>query len=52
MTKTYEAVIIGAGIYQAKHTPILDAPVRAEAAAKVDLPLGARFSHPSDSSHS
>ena len=36
------AVIIGAGIYQAKHTPILDAPVSAEAAAKVDLPLGAR----------
>ena len=40
-------VVLGVGIalcgwYQAKHTPVIHAPVQQAAAIKVDLPLGAR----------
>ncbi len=40
-------MILGAGIalygvYQAKHVPIINAPVKEDAAVKVDLPLGAK----------
>ncbi len=36
------ALIVGGGIYQANHIPVLDAPVTATVGAKVDLPIGAR----------
>ena len=44
---TYIPMALGAavalcGVYQAKHIPILDAPVQEAKAVKVDLPLGAK----------
>ena len=44
---TYIPMALGAavalcGVYQAKHIPVLDAPVQEAKAVKVDLPLGAK----------
>lgn len=44
---TYIPMALGAaialsGVYQAKHIPVLEAPVKLEEAIKVDLPLGAK----------